>query len=636
MELFQQLHNDLIKRFRMMPRARRLALVLLATLVIVSLVCLWRPQANETHVQLLPQLVIPTSRLADYELAFSEAGLDGYTIDQQQITVPKSQKSSYMAALKNSELLPLQSGQFMKSALNKSSPFENRKQREDRIKNAHERELAENISRMKGIEEATVNYDAEESSGIRQRTVFTASIAVRASSNEKLDPQQAQIIREYLSGCIAGLETNKVYIVDLNHAPSLAPSAIPSRIPTGLLAITPPATPFATEKSANSQGVSSWILALLGCAVVAACLVLWRQQQPITTDSFGSDPTDYPKVASDPNPQSSDVSQVDLASEVASTPVDDTFTEESSKKSGRPLVVPGETFFRHLIPHQQTAGIELSELTSTHPAYASATAEKQTEGIQDPPPFHFVSEVNPNDLYQLLKNESAQIIAIVFSHLESEQAAEVLSSLPTPLQIEVLSRLSDLEDLSEEVLQEIEQSLEKRIADQLLRNSKRNAGIRVISDLLDLTNHDVQASILQGLKGQDTKLAEQLLAERPKLRRQKQSKHTAQDRDFSKTPTSVDDLIYLDGKTLCKVLSAVDKRDAILALSSLDEEIVQRVTKNMKPEEADRLQKALAEIGPTHSREISASCKSVARMVHRLRESGGICLRSSSSSGAAA
>ena len=247
-----------------------------------------------------------------------------------------------------------------------------------------------------------------------------------------------------------------------------------------------------------------------------------------------------------------------------------------------------------------------------------------------------MSEVNPNDLYQLLKNESAQIIAIVFSHLESEQAAEVLSSLPTPLQIEVLSRLSDLEDLSEEVLQEIEQSLEKRITDQLLRNSKRNAGIRVISDLLDLINHDAQASILQGLKGQDTKLAEQLLAERPKLRRQKQSKHTAQDRDFSKKPTSVDDLIYLDGKTLCKVLSAVDKRDAILALSSLDEEIVHRVIKNMKPEEADRLQKALAEIGPTHSREISASCKSVARMVHRLRESGSICLRSSSSSGAAA
>jgi len=631
MELFQQLHNDLIQRFRMMPRAMRLALVLLATLVIVSLVCLWRPQANETHVQLLPQLVIPTSRLADYELAFSEAGLDGYTIDQQQITVPKSQKSSYMAALKNSELLPLQSGQFMKSALNKSSPFENRKQREDRIKNAHERELAENISRMKGIEEATVNYDAEESSGIRQRTVFTASIAVRASSNEKLDPQQAQIIREYLSGCIAGLETNKVYIVDLNHAPSLAPSAIPTGLPT----VTPPATSFATAKSANSQGVSSWILALLGCAVVAACLVLWRQQQPITTDSFGSDPTDYPKVASDPNPQSSAVPQVDLASEVASTPVDDTFTEDDSKKSGRPLVVPGENFFRHLIPHQQTAGIELSELTSTHPAYASATAEKQTEGIQDPPPFHFVSEVNPNDLYQLLKNESAQIIAIVFSHLDSEQAAEVLSSLPTPLQIEVLSRLSDLDDLSEEVLQEIEQSFEKRIADQLLRNSKRNAGIRVISDLLDLINHDAQASILQGLEGQDTKLAEQLLAERPKLRRQKQSKHTAQDHGFPKTPSSVDDLIYLDGKTLCKVLSAVDKRDAILALSSLDGEIVQRVTKNMKPEEADRLQKALAELGPTHSREISASCKSVARMVHRLREAGSICLRSSSSSGAA-
>lgn len=129
--------------------------------------------------------------------------------------------------------------------------------------------------------------------------------------------------------------------------------------------------------------------------------------------------------------------------------------------------------------------------------------------------------MDSDTLHQLLISENAQIIAIVFSHLEPSQAAEVLSCLPEPLQVEVLTRLSDLDALSTVVLNEIEQSLEKRLTAQILQNSKRSAGAKAVGDLLDFVPHDAQASIIKGLKGQNTALAEQLLTGCPKIKPQK-------------------------------------------------------------------------------------------------------------------
>lgn len=628
MELFQQIHHEITSFFQTMSRGMRAATVGLMLAGVVALICLWNPQAKENRVQLLSSTNVPKSQLAAYEMAFAEAELDDYTMNQQQITVPQSQKNRYMAALKKADLLPAQSGQVMDEAIRASNPFESKKQREDRIKNARERQLGNLIGIFPGIDEATVHYDAEKTSGLRQRTMYTASVTVRASNNKQLHPKQSQIICEFLSASIAGLERDKVYIVDLNPSPGHATGTIPSG-PEKRLTAVPLAKPTIPPKGENPN-VSSWILIFLGCVVLAGCLALWQQQRSATTKSLERSPIASPKVTDQAEPQSSTAFQTNLAAEIANTPANDSFSSGNFEEPNRQLVVPGEPYIDHLIPHRQTAGVELTELTAED--MVNQSVNEPTADGNDLPPFDFLSKVDSDTLHQLLISENAQIIAIVFSHLEPSQAAEVLSCLPEPLQVEVLTRLSDLDELSTVVLNEIEQSLEKRLTAQILQTSKRSAGAKAVGDLLDFVPHDAQASIIKGLKGQNTALAEQLLTGCPKIKPQKKSVRIAREKKSPKPTASFDDLTYLDGKTLCKILNAVDQRDAILTLSSLDGQVVQRVTSNMKPDEVDRLQKALDEIGPAQSCEITASRKSVVRMAERLCQYGRIQLGSSSPS----
>ena len=79
------------------------------------------------------------------------------------------------------------------------------------MKIAQEKEFAQTISQFNGIEEATVQYDAKEKKGIAQEVMFTASVTVRAKNKKPLSAQQSRVIRNYLAGCIAGLEPDAIY-----------------------------------------------------------------------------------------------------------------------------------------------------------------------------------------------------------------------------------------------------------------------------------------------------------------------------------------------------------------------------------------------------------------------------------------
>lgn len=591
-------------------------------------------EVDESHVELLPEVAIAASRLPAYEIAFAEAGLDDYRIEKQRIFIPQSKKKTYITALATAELLPAESGQIIGRALNASSPFENRQQREDRIKNARERELAQNISRMKGIEEATVNYDGEERKGIQQKIVFTASVAVRASQNKRLSAQQAQIIREYLAGCIAGLEPEKVYIVDLNRAPDNLGTDFSIQTAPSLPLISnsagPDIGPLAkniAQENTSAENTAAGPLTVLGCALAAGCLALWRRQKSsVTTPSdIGlTSKTEYLPVLS----QSVDgVPTVERPADLMIPTNEEIFSDEGLENQAQ-LILPGEPSFQHLIPKHQAGGIELSELMPESQEFSVADNRNESDG--DPqPPFQFVSEANPDDLYELLKNETSQIIAIVFSHFETEQSAAVFSRLPDEMQLDVLSRLSDLDDLSEQVIREIEQSLSKRLEALIHRNEKRTAGIRAVGDLLECVNPDTQSSILQGLEKQDADLAERVRTVHQQTENLEKTTPSAVGNRPETGLLDFDDLVLLDGEALCKIFSAVDTRDAVLALSHIGEEVTERVINSMSPKEANRLRKAITNLDETHSHDIAASCASVARVAFRLCQSGRIASPSS-------
>ena len=67
---------------------------------------------------------------------------------------------------------------------------------------------------------------------------------------------------------------------------------------------------------------------------------------------------------------------------------------------------------------------------------ASSIIERLTQSVQGRP-FEFIRRADPNQLLNIIQNEHAQTIALIFSYLNPNQAAIVLSSLPREKQAEV-------------------------------------------------------------------------------------------------------------------------------------------------------------------------------------------------------
>ncbi len=390
------------------------------------------------------------------------------------------------------------------------------------------------------------------------------------------------------------------------------------------------------------------IMLLFGLVAVSVVGLLWSKRSTIA-QSRNSEPKRNAKTMDDAQ-QPIDEIRISAAANSAHTETTvaaDSPSHEPRRTSQRVIdFVKSEPKPKRLVPRGYVAGLELNDWTGfqlnsdDEPAAAAArpaaTTPKRKKRLK------LLEDIEASDLAQMLSAESAQVVAVVFSHLDSRQAADVLKELPPALRIEVVRRLSNLDQMTDEVVKEIEDGLQSRLADQIHRTRRRNAGIRAVSGILDAATSDLRNDILGQLHREDVALSRKLQGDsRPPERRspnkqplENQPTITPRRREPSKaaptTPEPVitfEDVIHLDDDTLRTVLGAAEPQVAILALAGATNEVVDRLIQSMKPQEAERLRGALTNLGPTRLRDVEASQKNLVEVASSLDAEGRINLR---------
>src|SRR6185437_2702041 len=69
--------------------------------------------------------------------------------------------------------------------------------------------------------------------------------------------------------------------------------------------------------------------------------------------------------------------------------------------------------------------------------------------------FDAIQKADPQQLAKFIHNEHPQTIALVLSHLNSSQAAALLTSLPSGLRADVAQRMASLDQISPEIILKI-------------------------------------------------------------------------------------------------------------------------------------------------------------------------------------
>lgn len=211
-------------------------------------------------------------------------------------------------------------------------------------------------------------------------------------------------------------------------------------------------------------------------------------------------------------------------------------------------------------------------------------------------------------IVDVVKLEHPQIIAVVLSYLDSEQAAEVLALLPEKVRSDILLRVALLDRLQPSALQELNRVIEEQFLGTSAAKSSGLGGVKVAADILNLVEPAVEAPIIDRVSEYNAELAERI-----------------QDLMFV-----FEDLVQIGDRDMQTLLREIATDSLVIALKGADEALRDKVFRNMSKRAAEMLRDDLEARGPVRLSDVEVAQKEILATARNLGESGVIALGSKS------
>ncbi len=237
------------------------------------------------------------------------------------------------------------------------------------------------------------------------------------------------------------------------------------------------------------------------------------------------------------------------------------------------------------------------------PQKAQMILEKLSTSVQVRP-LSFLREVDMNQLAAVLQNEHPQTIAIVLAHMVPKDAAEVLSTLPDELAVDVAMRLALMDRTAPDVLHSLERVLEKSLAGAVVHSYEEDVagGIKNLAEILNNVDRSTEKQILEAFNQKNPELAEEV----------------------KKLMFVFEDIITLDDRSVQKVLQDVETKELALALKGTAPEVRDKILKNLSERAAEMLQEEIEYLGPVRLRQVEEAQQSIVTKIRALEEAGEI------------
>ena len=210
--------------------------------------------------------------------------------------------------------------------------------------------------------------------------------------------------------------------------------------------------------------------------------------------------------------------------------------------------------------------------------------------------------MDPRAIADLVRHEHPQIIAIVLSHLDPDQAADALKLLPERTRADVLLRIATLDGIPPNALNELNEIMERQFAGNQNLKSSAVGGIKVAANILNFLDTGQDQSLLGAISKVDAVLGQRI-----------------QDLMFV-----FDDLIELDDRELQTVLREVSGERLGIALRGADPKVRDKITRNMSQRAAEILLEDMEARGPVRLSDVEAAQKEILTLVRRLADEGSI------------
>jgi len=205
---------------------------------------------------------------------------------------------------------------------------------------------------------------------------------------------------------------------------------------------------------------------------------------------------------------------------------------------------------------------------------------------------------------ELIRLEHPQIIAIVLSYLDSDQAAGVLNEFPEKVRADLLLRIATLDGVQPTAMSELNDILEKQLQGGSSLQSSSIGGVKTAANILNFMEGSVESQIMEQVKEVDEELGQ-----------------------------SIEDLMFVfenledvDDRGIQTLLREISTDNLVLALKGADDAMKEKVFKNMSTRAAEMLRDDLEAKGPVRLSEVEAAQKEILAIARRLADEGQLAL----------
>ncbi|MCB1752524.1 MAG: flagellar motor switch protein FliG [Gammaproteobacteria bacterium] len=212
--------------------------------------------------------------------------------------------------------------------------------------------------------------------------------------------------------------------------------------------------------------------------------------------------------------------------------------------------------------------------------------------------------MDARSIAELIRLEHPQIIAIVLSFLDPDQAAEVLALFPERMRPDIIMRIATLDGIQPAALQELDEILEKQFTGASNVKSSSLGGVKTAANILNLIEGSIESNIIEQVTSADQDLAQEI-----------------QDNMFV-----FENLIEVDDRGIQTLLREVASDQLMLALRGAEEGLKEKIFKNMSKRAAEMLRDDLEAAAPARLSDVEAAQKEILSVTRRLAEAGEIML----------
>jgi flagellar motor switch protein FliG len=225
---------------------------------------------------------------------------------------------------------------------------------------------------------------------------------------------------------------------------------------------------------------------------------------------------------------------------------------------------------------------------------ADAPVQSQASGLEA------LKSLNADDIYDLIKDEQPQTIAIILVQLETNVASDVIAKLPDKIKIEVAMRVIHLDKVTAAVVDEVNSVLKDILKSKQNSVSNVSGGVDRLAEILNQTDEISSELILNELEEADMEVAAQV-----------------KQRMFV-----FEDILLVDDRGVQKLLRKVETMELAIALKAASEEVREKIFKNMSERAGEMLQEEIEDMGPVRMKEVTDSQQNITNIIQEMETKG--------------